>query len=110
MHEKLESAEERAYSDPSNDLVRWGCEELDAACREAGARHLGVETEQSIDTRRITEREMNLWLAPDSSYGKALASAFSTGEIEQVHNALRSQLLGRETSWTSTIAFVVARK
>jgi putative ATPase len=110
VSKRLEAAEERAYSDPSNDLVNWSHRELDAACREAGAREVSVETEQSIDTRRITERELKLWLAPDSSYGKALASEFSADEIEQVHDALRSQLIGRETAWTSTIAYVVARR
>jgi hypothetical protein len=48
---KLEKAEERAYSDPSNDLVSWSHEELSAAFREAGAREVSVETETMTDTR-----------------------------------------------------------
>jgi putative ATPase len=107
---KLESAEERAYSNPSNDLVNWSHGDLEAACREAGAREVSVETEQVLDTRRITEREMDLWLDPESSYGRALSEEFDAKEIAHVRNALRTQLVGRETSWTSTVAFMVARK
>jgi len=106
---RLESAERRAYSDPFNDLVSWGSGELETASREAGAREASVETEASIDTRRITEQEMELWLAPDSSYGKALAVELSAAEVVLVHDAMRSQLVGRETAWTSTVAFLVAR-
>ena len=65
--------------------------------------------EQVLDRRRITEREMDLWLAPDSSYGRALSGEFNAKERAGVHDALRAQLVGRETSWTSTVAFVVAR-
>jgi len=106
---KLEAAEERAYADPSNDLVSWSHEDLEVACREAGAREVSVEMEQVLDRRRITEREMDLWLAPDSSYGRALSGEFNAKERAGVHDALRAQLVGRETSWTSTVAFVVAR-
>jgi len=107
---KLEAAEVRAYSDPSNDLVNWNQEELAAACREAGARDVSVETVPLIDSRRITDREMELWLAPDSSYGRALAAGLESRELARVHEAFRAQLAGREVSWTSTVAFVVARK
>jgi putative ATPase len=105
---KLASAEERAYSDPSNDLVSWDDTALEAAGRAAGAREVSVAREQSVDSRRITEHEMNLWLAPDSSYGKELAAELSAAELAQVHSAMRSQLVGRETAWTSTVAFIVA--
>jgi hypothetical protein len=89
--------------------VSWDDAELEAACRGAGAGEVSVEKEQSTDTRRITEHEMELWLAPDSTYGKALAAEFSAAETAQVHAALRSQLVGGETAWTSTVAFVIAR-
>ena len=109
LFKKLAAAEERAYSDPSSDLVSWSLGDLEAAFREAGARDVSVETEPVPDTRRITEREMELWLAPDASYGRALCEQFSPEELASVRDALRSQLVGRETSWTSMVAFVVAR-
>jgi putative ATPase len=106
----LEAAEERAYSDPTNDLVSWSHEELAAACRGAGASDVSVETEPSVESRRITEREMDLWLAPESSYGGALAAALDSKELAQAQETFRAQLVGREVAWTSTVAFVLARK
>jgi putative ATPase len=106
----LREAEAKAYSDPLNDLVNWGPEELAEACRAAGAQEVRVETETSSDTRRITERELGLWLSPDSSYGKALAAGLDTRQLDSVRTALRAQLVSREVSWTSTAAFIVARR
>ncbi|MGO9308338.1 MAG: AAA family ATPase [Spirochaetia bacterium] len=107
---RLESAEERAYSDTSNELVSWSHEDLAAAGRAAGAREVSLETERFIDARRITEKEMNLWMALDSSYGRALDGALDPHERELVRRAFREQLIGREVSWTSTVGFVVAWK
>jgi putative ATPase len=107
---RLEAAEERAYSEASNNLVNWSPEDLAAACREAGAREVRVETERSIDSRRITEREIELWLAPDSSYGRALAAGLEPEEVTRVLEILRDQLLSRDVAWTSAVAVVVARK
>jgi putative ATPase len=107
---KLEAAEERAHADPFHDLVNWSHEELAAACRAAGAREVSVETERSVDTRRITDQEMDLWLAPESSYGRALATGLSTRELARVREIFRNQLVGREVAWTSTVAFIAARK
>src|SRR5208337_4935640 len=64
---RLETAEERAYSDPSNDLVNWSHGDLAGACRSAGARQASAEVEPMIEVRRITERELELWLASDST-------------------------------------------
>ncbi|MGA2379981.1 MAG: AAA family ATPase [Spirochaetia bacterium] len=110
LSKRLEAAEEEAYSDPSNDLVNWSHEDLAAACRAAGAREVNVETERSIESRRITDREMDLWLAPDSSYGRALAGGLAAHELARVDEAFRAQLIGREVAWTSTVASVVARR
>jgi putative ATPase len=107
---KLEAAEEHVYSDPGNDLVCWSPEDLAAAFRAAGARDVSVETEPFTEARRITERELDIWLAPESSYGRALAAALDAKERAQVQEAFEAQLIGRETAWTSTVAFVLARK
>jgi hypothetical protein len=106
---KLAAAEERAYCDPSNDLVNWRHDDLADAFRAAGARAVSVETEPLIDVRRVTERELALWLAPGSSYGRELTAQLSAGEVAQVHHAMRAQLIGGESPWTSMVAFVVAR-
>ncbi len=107
---KLEAAEERAYSDPSNVLVSWREDGLAAALREAGGRDVRVETERSLDTRRITEREMAAWLAPSSAYGRALSGGLETAELSRVHEMFRSQIVGREVPWASVVAFLVARR
>ncbi len=106
---KLEAAEERAYSDHSNDLVNWGQDDLAAACRGAGAREVSVSMESSVDARRITERELALWLAPDSSYGGALAAVLDPHELARVRETFRMRLIGREIVWTSSVAFITAR-
>ncbi len=110
LAKKLEAAEERAYADPSNDLVSWREEELAAALREAGAREVRVATERSLDTRRITEREMEAWLAPGATYGRALSAGLEPAELARVRGIFRSRLVGREVSWASVVAFLIARK
>jgi hypothetical protein len=106
---KLKAAEERVYSDPENDLVCWSHDELAAACRRAGAREVTVQTEASVESRRISQRELDLWLAPESPYGKALSDALDAKERAEVQEAFGVQLVGREVSWTSTVAFVLAQ-
>jgi hypothetical protein len=69
-----------------------------------------VVLEQFPDSRRITDRELDAWLAPDSAYGRALAAELTTAELDRVHSAFRSQLVGKETSWSSAVAFLIARK
>ena len=110
LAKKLEAAEERAYSDPSNELVSWREEDLAAAFREAGASEAGVATERSLDTRRITEREMEAWLAPGATYGRALSAGLSAAELTRVQGLLRSRLVGRDVPWASVVAFLIARK
>jgi putative ATPase len=109
LSERLRAAEERAYADPTNDLVSWGHEDLAAAFLDAGAEDVSVETERVMDSRRITERELAAWLDADSTYGRAVAAGLSVTEIERVGELLRSQLVGRETPWTSTVAFLLVR-
>jgi putative ATPase len=107
---KLEAAEERAYTEPSNDMVNWSHEDLAEACRAAGAREVRVEIERSTDARRISERELALWLDPNSAYGEALGAVLSSKELQQVQETLRTSLVGQEVPWTSTTAFLVAQK
>jgi hypothetical protein len=106
---KLEAAEERAYADPSNELVSWREDELAAAFREAGAGEASVATERSVDTRRITEREMETWLAPSATYGRALSAGLSAAELTRVQGLFRSRLVGRDVPWVSVVAYIVAR-
>ena len=108
--EKLRAAEERAYTDPANDLVSWREEDLAAALREAGAREVTVETERSQDERRVTAREVEAWCAPGSSYGRALAGSLEPAEVARVRKIFTAQLLGREVPWATTAAFLIARK
>jgi putative ATPase len=109
LAEKVAAAEERAYADAANPLVNWGPEELAAECRAAGAREVKVEVESYTDARRITVRELDAWLARDSSYGRALSSGLGPGELSQFESLLRAQLPGAEVSWTTAVAFLVAR-
>jgi hypothetical protein len=108
--EKLRAAEERAYTDPANDLVSWREEDLAAALREAGAREVRVETERSQDERRVTGRELEAWCSPGSSYGRALAGGLEPVEIARVRELFTAQLLGREVPWATTAAFLIAWK
>ena len=81
-----------------------------SALRDAGARSVNVETERSLDSRHITDREMELWLAPGATYGRALAAGLTPAELDRVRKMFRAQLVGREVSWASAVAFLVARK
>jgi len=107
---KLREAEERAYSDPSSALVGWRESDLAEAFRSAGAPEVMVEVQRFEDARRITEGELDAWLSPDGAYGRALAAALTAPEMEEVRRRLGARLIGRETSWTSVVAFLVARK
>jgi putative ATPase len=110
LADKLRAAEDRAYSDGGNDLVSWREEDLANAFRNAGARTVSVELQQFTDPRRVTERELDAWLAPEAAYGRALAADLSPPELDQVRTTLRSALVGRESRWTSAVAFLIARK
>ena len=107
---KLREAEERAYSDASSPLVGWREGDLAEAFRVAGAREVTVETARFPDARRITERELEAWLSPEAAYGRALAAALSPTEMEHVRSRLREKMVGKEAAWTSTVAFLIARK
>ncbi len=107
---KAAAAEDAAYSEPSSSLVGWREEDLAAAFRTGDAREVSVELQQLSDPRRVTERELEAWLAPQSAYGRALASALSPKELSHLRETLRSQLVGRETQWNRTVAFLIARK
>jgi putative ATPase len=106
---KLAAAEERVYADKANPLVSWRAEDLAADCREAGAAEVTVELETYSDARRVTAKDLDLWLA-DSPYGRALAAGLTSAELAQVGAMMRSQLQDRETAWSSVVAFVVATK
>jgi putative ATPase len=110
LAKKLEAAEEHAYADPSNELVSWREDDLAAAFREAGAGEASAATERSVDTRRITEREMEAWLAPGATYGRALSAGLSAAELTRVQGLLRSRLVGRDVPWASVVAYLIARK
>ena len=110
LAKKVAAAEESAYADASSDLAGWRPEDLAAAFRQAGGRDVTVEVQQFTDPRRVSERELDAWLAPASSYGRALGAGLSPEELGHLKEALRRQLLGRETPWTRTVAFVIARK
>jgi len=107
---KLADAEERAYSDASSPLVSWRETDLAEAFRSAGANEAEVQLERFPDSRRITDRELEAWLAPDSAYGRALAAGLTAAELDRVRSAFRSQLFGKATAWTSPVAFLIARK
>jgi putative ATPase len=110
LAEKLMAAEDRAYSDAENPLVSWGPEDLAAAIREAGLDGISVETRLYTEARRITIRELDAWCAPDSTYGRALASFLQPDERAILGTLLRGQLAGREVPWASTVAFIAARR
>jgi hypothetical protein len=107
---KIATAEEAVYTDPASDLVSWKETELADAFRDAGAREVAVEIQQFTDARRISERELLGWLAPGSPYGRALAASLTPSELDQAAEAWKGALVGRETAWTSTVAFLVARR
>jgi len=108
--EKIESAEERVYSDSANDLVSWKENDLADAFRDAGAREVTFELQRFTDARRISERELLGWLAPGSPYGQALAASLTPSELSQATSAWRAALVGGEIAWTSSVAFIVARR
>jgi putative ATPase len=106
--EKLQAAEERAYHDPSNPLVSWGPDDLALAARDAGAVEAHVELESYNEVRRITARDLDAWLSPDSAYGRAVAEAVPAEDRVELSHLLRGQLEGKEVGWSSFMAFLVA--
>ena len=66
--------------------------------------------ERFPDSRRITDRELEAWLAPDSAYGRALAAGLTAAELKLVRETFQAALVGRESAWTSAVAFLIARK
>jgi putative ATPase len=107
--EKLQAAEERAYHDASNPLVSWGPEDLARAAREAGAADARVELECYTEVRRITAKDLDAWLSPGSSYGRAVAEAMSPADRDDLIRLLHGQFEGKEIGWSSFMAFLVGR-
>ena len=68
------------------------------------------ELQQFTDARRVMERELAGWLAAGSPYGRALAGLLTSSEISRAADAWKGALVGREVAWTSTVAFLVARR
>ena len=106
----LAAAEEQAYSRAADELVGWNERDLADAFTAAGASDVSVEVQPFTDSRRVTDRDLDAWLAPGSSYGRALAAGLSDQERGELRSALHSQVAGRDVPWTSTVAFVIARK
>jgi putative ATPase len=109
LRRKVEAAEDRAYGDGSNPLVSWGTEDLEAACRAAGASVVSVEADRRPQTRRVERREIVAWMAPGSLYGAALRAALSPNEIAALEGSLVRQLAGRDLPWESATAYLTAK-
>jgi len=109
VRERLIAAEERAYGDPSNPLVNWGPADIAGAFTSAGAREVTVATEVFPEARRIAERDLASWLAPESAYGRALAASLDANELRSITDLMRHQLSARDVSWGSTVCFVKVR-
>jgi hypothetical protein len=110
LAEKLAAAEDHVYADADNPLVCWGPEDLAALLRQSGFDDVSVETQRYTDARRITNRELDAWCAPESSYGRALAHFLEPDDRALVAKLLHERLAGRDVAWSSTTAFIAARR
>jgi putative ATPase len=119
LFERVREAEEGVYSDSSDNLVRWDVDDLLEELRAAGFDKTQVNVEQSREGRRITDRFLERWFGSDSpasadepgTYaGRLAAAGLDPGQVERVAELFRGQLIGQVTSWSSTIAYVTARR
>jgi putative ATPase len=110
LAEKLAAAEDHVYADADNPLVCWGPEDLAALLRQSGFSDVSVETQRYTDARRITNRELDAWCAPESSYGRALTHFLAPDDRALVAKLLRERLAGRDIGWSRATAFIIARR
>ena len=115
LAERLQAAEEAIYADPEDPLVRWDAPDLDAALREAGLVQVRVEVLRHTATQRISGELLAHWFGTGrpgrrASYAERLLACLTPEEVAAVRELYQAQLWGRTVSWTSTVAYAVARR
>ena len=115
LAERLQAAEEAIYADPEDPLVRWDAPDLDAALREAGLVQVRVEVLRHTATQRISGELLAHWFGTGrpgrrASYAERLLARLTPDEVAAVRELYQAQLWGRTVSWTSTVAYAVARR
>ncbi len=109
---RWQAAEEAIYNNPQDPLVQWDVSDLQATLQAAGL-DVRVQTETHPLTLRINPALLDRWFGarPQGrpSYATRLAQLLDADEIARIEAILRGQLQYRTLSWTSTVAYVLAR-
>jgi putative ATPase len=116
--EKVRSAEEAIYQDAADPLVNWDKPDLEAALGVAGFARVHVSFQEQVEQRQITTDHLNRWFGTDHPAPTAggetrlrydqrlLAAGLTPGEVEQVRQLYKRQLMGQWVTWHSHVAFV----
>ena len=115
LRQRLIAAEEAIYADPDDPMVNWEAADLETALQEAGLSEVQVEIEKQVIQRHIGAEQLARWFGPDSgrgrpSYARRLSQHLSAEELAQVQALYTNQLRDRAVAWTSSIAYLSARR
>jgi putative ATPase len=107
---RLKASEERLYTDDKNPAVNWVPEELEAQLAEIGYQDIRLRRVDLHQDRKIRSRDIDHWLAPESTYTLALRSEFREEEAQNLLNQLKLCLEGVDVKWRKPLLFIHARK
>ena len=109
---RWQQAEESIYADPSDPLVNWDENDLQAALTAAGL-IVTAQGETEHAPTPITAAMISRWFTPmvtgKPAYIDRLAVTLAKSEIERIRQLFERQLTGQPVLWQTYTVFVVAR-
>ncbi len=119
LSDKVSQAEESIYLNSDDPLVNWDEDVLAEGLRDAGFVDVLATSEQQVEDRRITTRNLDRWFGnldtrnsdKRPTYAARLAAAgLNESEIELISDTYRHQLLNQIVKWHSTLAYIVGKR
>lgn len=107
---EAEAAEETLYGDKTNPLFGWDASTLEEKLADEGFLVL-TETMKISEPRRVTNVDLDRWLAPDdSAYGAVLQSALGPVKAGAFRKSLEKTVRTAPVSWEYEIALCALRR
>ena len=113
--DRIIAIEESIYGRPDEPMVNWDADDLRSAFEAAGL-EVSLAVEPHRQERQITRAQLDRWFDPvpngdrKSYAGHLLADNALTEEELARYKALLAQELDQPITWTTTIAYSVARR
>jgi len=107
-------AEEAIYADADDAMVNWDAEDLRVALVGAGLASVEIETKRVETEHLVTADTVARWFddAPGArpTYAQHLSQRLPEEAIAAIRGLFERQLAGTICTWSSSLAYVVARR